>query len=256
MQASRFTGRRAVVVGVGSAIGSACAARLAAEGATVMAVDPDDDVAAAVATELGDTALGQRGDLTSAADAAAAAGRCAAEWGVVDVLVECGSAMEVWPEGDDTLAGLVDVVTTNVVGPVVWVDAFRELLAASPAGSVVLLGSIDGLRGNPHVPAYSIGKGGLVPLTHVLAVRLGAHGVRVNCIAAAGLVQTGSGVPPLERTTGVADLARRLTPLGRLPSPDEVAAVAAFYASDDASYVTGTVLPVDGGRIAGTPGTW
>ena len=115
----------------------------------------------------------------------------------------------------------------------------RDLLVASPAGAVVLLGSIDGLHGNPHVPAYSIGKGGLVPLTHVLALRLGAHGVRVNCIAAAGLVQTGSGVPPLERTTGVADLARRLTPLGRMPSPDEVAAVAAFFASDDASYVTG-----------------
>ena len=88
MQATRFTDRRAVVVGVGSAIGRAYTARLAAEDATVMAVDPDAEVAAAVAAELGDTALAERGGLTSADDAAVAAVHGAAEWGRVDVLVE------------------------------------------------------------------------------------------------------------------------------------------------------------------------
>jgi NAD(P)-dependent dehydrogenase (short-subunit alcohol dehydrogenase family) len=130
------------------------------------------------------------------------------------------------------------------------------LLARSSHASIVYLGSIDGLLGNPVVYAYSMGKGALTILTHVMAARLGADGIRVNCVAASGLVQTGSGVPPLERDLGGTDLLRRLTPLGRTPAPEELAAVMAFFASDDASYVSGTVLPVDGGRLAATPGTW
>lgn len=252
----RLHGRRVVVVGVGSTIGAACATLMVAEGASVLAVDPDADVAERLSQALGDRCAHHRANLTGAAEARSVADRLRALWSGVDVLIQCGSAMEVWPEEDDTLERLADVLLVNLVGPVAYVDALRPLLRESSSASVVLLGSIDGIRGNPHVPGYSMGKGGLITLTHILAQRLGGDGIRVNCIAAAGIVQTGSGVAPVDRVTGAADLVLRLTPLGRMPSPDEIASVALFFASDDSSYVTGTVLPVDGGRTAATPATW
>lgn len=252
----RLEGRRAVVVGVGSTIGRACAERLAADGAVVLVVDPDAAVTAEVAAAIGSAALPHTADLTTASAAESTAQRCGQLWDAIDILLCCGSAMEVWPEDQDTIESLLDVVAINIAGPMAYTLALRPLLAEAPAASVVYLGSIDGIRGNPHVPGYSLGKGALLTLTHTMATRLGADGIRVNCIAAAGIVQTGSGVGPLDRVTGVSQLVLRLTPLGRMPAPEEVASVAAFFASDDASYVSGTVLPVDGGRIASTPGTW
>jgi NAD(P)-dependent dehydrogenase (short-subunit alcohol dehydrogenase family) len=221
-----------------------------------LVVDPDGAVAADVAAEIGPAGHPHTADLSTAPAAESTAQRCRQLWQAVDVLVVCGSAMEVWPEGQDTFESLIDVLTVNVAGPMAYTLALRPLLAAAPAASVVYLGSIDGIRGNAHVPGYSLGKGALLTLTHIMATRLGADGTRVNCIAAAGIVQTGSGVGPLDRVTGDRELALRLTPLSRMPDPEEVASVAAFFASDDASYVSGTVLPVDGGRIAATPGTW
>ena len=106
------------------------------------------------------------------------------------------------------------------------------------------------------MPAYSVSKGGLVPLTHTMAQRLAADGIRVNCVAAAGIVQTAGGGAAVQRHVGDAELVQRLTPLGRMPAADEIAAVMLFYVSRDASYVTGTLLPVDGGRLAATPGTF
>jgi meso-butanediol dehydrogenase/(S,S)-butanediol dehydrogenase/diacetyl reductase len=252
----RLCGRKVVLAGVGSTIGAACAARLASEGATVLTVDPDSDVATRVASAIGANAIAHTAALATVAGAESTAARCHEEWGGLDVLVQCGSAMEVWPEEDDTLESFIDIVSANIAGPMAYTQACRPLLAASAAASVVYLGSIDGIRGNPHVPGYSLGKGAVITLTHTMAQRLGADGIRVNYVAAAGIVQSGSGVAPLDRVTGVAELALRLTPLGRMPAPEEIASVVAFLASDDASYVTGAVLPVDGGRIAAMPGAW
>jgi NAD(P)-dependent dehydrogenase (short-subunit alcohol dehydrogenase family) len=243
-------------VGVGSTIGAACAARLASEGAIVLAVDPDAEVATRVGKAIAANVIAHTADLATVAGAESTAARCHDEWGGLNVLVQCGSAIEVWPEEDDTLESFIDVVSVNVAGPMAYTQALRPLLAASPAASIVYLGSIDGIRGNPHVPGYSLGKGAVMTLTHTMAQRLGAEGIRVNCVAAAGIVQSGSGVASFDRVTGVAELALRLTPLGRMPAAEEIASVVAFLASDDASYVTGAVLPVDGGRIAATPGSW
>jgi NAD(P)-dependent dehydrogenase (short-subunit alcohol dehydrogenase family) len=253
---ARLEGRLAVVVGVGSTIGRASAARLAVDGAVVLAVDGDAGVAASVAEEIGPPTTAHAAELATTRGAESTARRCRQMGEALDVLVHCGSAMEVWPEDQDTIESLLEVLTNNVAGPIAYTIALQPLLAASPAASVVYLGSIDGIRGNPHVPGYSLGKGALLTLTHMMATRLGPDRIRVNCVAAAGIMQTGSGVAPLDRVTGVTDLALRLTPLGRMPAPEEVASVTAFFASDDASYVTGTVLPVDGGRTAPTPGTW
>jgi NAD(P)-dependent dehydrogenase (short-subunit alcohol dehydrogenase family) len=134
--------------------------------------------------------------------------------------------------------------------------ALLPMLRRSAAGSVIYLSALDGLFGNPDLPAWSATKGALVPFTHVMAHNCAPDGIRVNCIASAFVDQVGPGDPhPASIPTSIESILAA-TPLHRRGEPHEVASVAAFFASDDASYVTGTVLPVDGGRRAVTPGTW
>lgn len=249
----RMEGRTAVVIGVGSAIGAACARMLFDAGADVLVADADGATAVDIATGLGETVAWHALDSDGAAGLAAAV---ADRWQALDVLVDCSSAMELWPSETDTPELLVSVLATNVARPWQHTEALRAALAAAPAASVVYLGSIDGIRANPQVPGYSAGKAGVAVLTHAMAARLGADGTRVNCVAAAGIVQTPAREGPPDRFVGDRDLALRLTPLGRWPDVDEVASVVLFFASDASSYVSGAVLPVDGGRIAATPGTW
>ena len=216
-------------MGAVSAIGRACTARLEAEGADVLAVAPD---------------------------AAGVADACEDRWGGLDVLVYCAAAMDYWDEGQDSVADWEAVIRVNLIGPVTYTNALLPLLRRSDAGAIVYLGSIDGIFGNPRFPAYSISKGGLGPLTHVMAYNCAP--VRVNCVAAGAISQTGPGdlQPPwlgdlFTETSPVLEQ----TPLGRYARPEDVASVVLFLASDDAAYVSGAVLPVDGGRTAFTPGT-
>jgi NAD(P)-dependent dehydrogenase (short-subunit alcohol dehydrogenase family) len=166
----------------------------------------------------------------------------------VDVLVNCHFALDWSSIESSDLGGWERSIRINLLGPVICTRAFLPLLRAAGSSSVVHLGSIDGTLGNPAVPAYSVAKGGLVPLTHVMAHEFAAYGIRVNCVARAAV----AGHPP--KPPG-SDAALSATPLGRAAEAREVAAAVAFLASEDASYVTGTILTVDGGRSGLTPGT-
>lgn len=247
--------RRAVVWGVGSAVGAAYADLLARTGALVLAVDRDPAAATALARRSGEV-VPHVAVLDDEAAAASAASAAAELWGGVDVLVDCTAGMELWPPEEDTAGRFTEVLAANVVAPWAHVEGLADALAAGSAPAVVLLGSIDGLRANPHLPAYSAGKAGTAALTRALAARLGPRGIRVNGVAAAGVVQTPEALGPPRRTVGDPDLARRLTPLGRMPTASEIAEVIAFLASEASSAVSGVVVPVDGGRLAATPGTW
>src|SRR5690606_7223528 len=117
--------------------------------------------------------------------------------------------------------------------------------------AVVLLATVDGVQGNPLVPSYSATKGAVNPLVHVLAHELGPDGIRVNAVARAAVAGAVVGGPLGALLEG----AMAITPIGREGRPEEIAAAVAFLASNDASYVNGTVLTADGGRSGITPGT-
>jgi NAD(P)-dependent dehydrogenase (short-subunit alcohol dehydrogenase family) len=138
-------------------------------------------------------------------------------------------------------------LTANLLAPFTATMGFLSLLKEAGTSAVVYVGSIDGTLGNPNLPFYSVAKGGLHVLTHVLAAELASSNIRVNCVARAisdGVPMTGT----LLRS--VVDA----TPLARVATAMEYAYPILFLASPRASYITGAVLPVDGGRTAVTPG--
>jgi NAD(P)-dependent dehydrogenase (short-subunit alcohol dehydrogenase family) len=213
----RFADRIAVVADAGNPVGRACAERLAVEGARVVLLCRSESEPAAA-----DDADAIVVDV-SVEEAVARASAAVVDR--VDVLVNCHAALEWTSIEASTLDDWHESIRVNLLGPLVCTRALLPQLRRGRSPSVVHIGSIDGALGNPHVPAYSTAKGGLVPLTHVMAHELAA----VPVVAA--------------------------TPLGRQALPSEIAAAVAFLASDDASYITGTVLTVDGGRSGLTPGT-
>jgi NAD(P)-dependent dehydrogenase (short-subunit alcohol dehydrogenase family) len=213
----RFADRIAVVADAGNPVGRACAERLAVEGARVVLLCRSESEPAAA--DDADAIV------VDVSDEEAVARASAAVVDRVDVLVNCHAALEWTSIEASTLDDWHESIRVNLLGPLVCTRALLPQLRRGRSPSVVHIGSIDGALGNPHVPAYSTAKGGLVPLTHVMAHELAA----VPVVAA--------------------------TPLGRQALPSEIAAAVAFLASDDASYITGTVLTVDGGRSGLTPGT-
>jgi NAD(P)-dependent dehydrogenase (short-subunit alcohol dehydrogenase family) len=250
----RFDGRTAVVTGAGHGIGRACARRLAAEGAAVVVADIDERAASTVTAELvgsGAQAIMVACDVTNSGSVTEAMG-VAAGFGGVDVLINTagGDALARDPDDpdDEHWARMLDL---NLVGVVRCIRAaLPQLLGAAAGASVVTIGSINGLVAARSEP-YSAAKAGLQNLTLNLAARYGPEGVRFNLVA-----------PATTRTRvwdDQADTLERLTslyPLGRVGTPDDIAAAVAFLASDDAAWITGITLPVDGGLLAAGPIRW
>jgi NAD(P)-dependent dehydrogenase (short-subunit alcohol dehydrogenase family) len=255
----RLESKTAVVIGVGSTIGRSVALTFANEGARVLAVDPDGAVAGDVAKTIVDS--GGAATAFAAAfwgdDAAeAVARRCEGLFGSLDVLFNCSAVEDhwVWGDAEDTIENWEEVVHTNLLGPIRYAKALIPLLQRSGTGAIVFLTSIDGIRGSPNLPAYSVSKGGLIPLTHVLASRFAPDGIRVNCVATGAIPQGGTGARSRASATDF-DAILRLTPLARRATAQDVASAVLFLASAESAYITGTVLRVDGGRLAITPGT-
>ncbi|MCA2223930.1 SDR family NAD(P)-dependent oxidoreductase [Nonomuraea aurantiaca] len=225
----RFAGRTAVVTGGASGIGAATAARLTAEGASVLVVD--------VVAERPPTGAGYlRGDV-----AEEETWDRVAEWGPIDVIVSNAAAAEVAPAHLTTLESWNRQLGVGLTGTFL---AARRLLPdlAARGGAMVVTSSVHALVGLPGHPAYAAAKGGLTALTRQLAVEYGPA-VRVNCVLP-GPIMT----PAWDRVdeAGRADSVRA-TVLDRFGTPEEAAAVITFLASPEASFVTGACLVVDGG---------
>ncbi len=244
-----FKGKVVVIHGAVNDVGRAVALDFARHQAQVILIDSDaaalQALCAAIAGEGGQaTAFTAPLDDPEALDAVA--GRCAQ----ADVLVVSPMTIKRASILESSVDSWRRVVSENLLGAVFVCRAFFPLLRRAGHGAVVHVGSIDGTLGNPTVPSYSAAKGGIAALTHVMAAEFGAQGVRVNCVARAMMANPGEEHDPRFRP-----LAGQ-TPLGRPALPHEVAAAVRFLASQEASYINGVILPVDGGRSALTPGTF
>ena len=250
---TRFSGMTVVVSGGGNQLGRACAERFAADGAHVVVIDGDhDDVTTTctLVTEAGGHATGMVAAVDDLEALAAAVARSAEYGDRVDVLVNAQNVLHWTSIEDSSAAQWNEALRTNLLGPIMATKAFLPLLKKANPGVIVHIGSVDGTLGNARVPTYSVSKGGLVPLTHVMADEFAAFGIRVNCVARAAVAAD----PPNDEIARQISRTVEATPLRRAARPDEVAAAVAMLASADLSYVTGTVLVVDGGRTGLTPG--
>lgn len=238
----RLSGKRAIVTGGGRGLGAAIAARYLAEGAHVLAVDLDFP-------EVPAEALAFRVDIGSRKGIEAMVAEAVSAFGGVDILVNNAG---IAPKADVLTiddAQLDAVLAVNLKAPLIGTQvAARRMIEQGTGGVVINMSSVNAVLTIPALLAYNVAKGGIDQLTRNTAIALAPHRIRV-CGIAPGSIMT----EMLRTSVWVDDAARRAilsrTPLGRPGEPEEIASVAAFLASDDASYVTGETVVVDGGRM-------
>jgi meso-butanediol dehydrogenase/(S,S)-butanediol dehydrogenase/diacetyl reductase len=248
----RFSGKTAVITGGGSGIGEATARRFHGEGGNVVIVDADGANANRVAAELNDLArvIVFPTDITDRDGVAALMKAAAEKFGNLDFLANCagitgsGTVMDVEPDAWQR------VQAVNVVGTLNACQSFARLarLNNHPA-SIVNVTSVGGMLGVPNRAAYSASKHAVIGLTRSMAMEVGQFGIRVNAIAP-GMIRTPMTQYNFDAPGGEEGI-RRAHPIGRAGFPEEIAAAILFLASDDASFITGAILPVDGGYTTG-----
>jgi NAD(P)-dependent dehydrogenase (short-subunit alcohol dehydrogenase family) len=245
----RFDGRVVLVTGAGNGIGQATAGRFAREGATVVVNDVDVEVARPVAAELqqmGARAMAVAADVTKRADVEAMVHHVVGELGRLDVLVNNAGINRDAMSHKMTEEQWDQVLTVNLKGTFLCAQAALTRMRERGWGRIINTSSIGSL-GNIGQANYAASKAGVIGLTRTLALECARYGITVNCVAP-GPVMTRmlAGVPEPIREKIVAKV-----PVGRIARPDEIAAVHAFLASDDAAFITGQVLFVDGGMSVG-----
>jgi meso-butanediol dehydrogenase / (S,S)-butanediol dehydrogenase / diacetyl reductase len=240
---TRLAGKRAIVTGGGSGIGRATARRFAAEGAEVVVADLLGERAEEVAVEIRGTAV--QADVTVAADVA----RLVEAAGGVDVLVNNaggGFADDVLEIGEEEWDA---DVALNLKSVYLCSKAALPGMIEQGSGVIVNIASVNGIAFFANEP-YSAAKAGMISLTRSMAVRYGKHGVRVVAIAP-GTIRSPIWQERVDKDPAIFERLIRWYPLGRVGEPEDVANAAVFLASEDASWITGDVLRVDGGLLAG-----
>ena len=244
----RLEGKTAVITGAGSGMGLAIATRFAAEGARVVAGDWNGarlDAAVAAIRERGGTIVGAQGNIADQATAEGLLDLAIGTHGRLDILINNAGGNIRSPLTEYKTADFQSIVNTHLTAAFVLAREAAKTMVKQRHGRIISTSSIMGRVARPTIPAYVAAKAALDSLTRGMAVELGPQGVTVNAIAP-GYFITEINTPLLANKEFTAMIERR-TPVGRWGQPDELGAAAVFLASDEAGYVNGHTLVVDGG---------
>jgi len=255
----RLEGKSVIITGAGSGIGRAASLLFTKEGAKLLAVDRTDGVNETVdlVKKAGGTAQAMQADAGSEKDVIATIDKALSAYGKLDAIwANAGISGGLVPLAEQTVEQWQEILRVNLIGPFLAVKHAIPHLTRQGHGAIVCTASVAGLKSGASGHPYAASKAGVISLVQTTAYSLTGTGVRINAVCP-GLIETGMTKPIFDRARerGTSDKIGQLNPLKRAGQPHEIAAMALFLASDEASYVNGQAFPVDGGLTASMPYT-
>ena len=253
----RLEGKSVIITGAGSGIGRAASLLFTREGAKLIAVDRTDGVneTAKLVRDAGGTVEAVSADAGSEADVKAFIEKAVTKYGKLDAIwANAGVSGGLVPIADQTVEHWQEVLRVNLIGPFLAIKHSIPHMTKQGFGSIVCTASVAGLKSGASGHPYGASKAGVISLVQTTAYSLSGTGVRINAVCP-GLIETGMTKPIFDnaRERGTDGKIGQLNPLKRAGQPHELAAMGLFLASDDASYVNGQAIPVDGGLTASMP---
>ncbi len=242
-----LSGRIGLITGAAQGIGAACARRMAREGMQLVLADVNTTLGSALADELGSRFVPC--DVGDAQQVQALVADALKTFGRLDVLVNNAGIFRSSNFLDTTEEDFDAVLRVNLKGAFLVGQAAARVMARQGSGSIVNMGSVNGMVAIPDLASYNVSKGGIHQLTRAMALALADHGIRVNAVAP-GTIATELATKAVLGSDAARQRILGRTPMKRLGQPEEVAEVVAWLASDAASYVTGEIVVADGGRMA------
>ncbi|WP_316182695.1 MULTISPECIES: SDR family oxidoreductase [unclassified Bradyrhizobium] len=253
----RLEGKSVIITGAGSGIGRAASLMFTREGARLIAVDRSEGVKETVelVKQQGGIADAVMADAGSEADVSGFIDRAVATYGKLDVIwANAGISGGLIPIAEQTVEHWQEILRINLIGPFLAVKHAMPHMVRQQRGAIVCTASVAGLKSGASGHPYAASKAGVISLVQTTAYSLSGTGVRINAVCP-GLIETGMTKPIFDgaKERGTEGKIGQLNPLKRAGQPHEIAAMALFLASDEASYVNGQAFPVDGGLTASMP---